>query len=88
MPLRGEQHAWQRERGARSCEVATGSGDYRLRVVDAASGEVAREVLLPGLVWPVAWSPDGRRIAAGTDDSHLARAGFAESPASFAGSRW
>ena len=52
-------------------KLATGSFDDRLRIVDAATGAVDKEVLHEGPVFSVAWSPSGTKVATGSDDYRL-----------------
>ena len=49
-------------------KLATGSRDRRLRIVDAATGAVEKEVRHEGAVFSVAWSPSGTKVATGSHD--------------------
>ena len=51
--------------------MATGSGDNRLRIVDAATGAVEKEVLHEDEVDSVAWSPLGTKVATGSEGQRL-----------------
>jgi WD40 repeat protein len=53
--------AWSRDGG----RIASGGDDKTARIWDAATGkEVAAPHVFRGVVWSVAFSPDGERIAA------------------------
>ena len=55
--------------------IAAGNNDHTVRLWNADSGSLAREIALPGqksgTVWSVAFDPEGRRVAAGGDDGTL-----------------
>ena len=51
--------------------IASGSGDNTVRLWDAANGVVLDELRHPDCVAAVAFSPDGRRLIVGCDDSKL-----------------
>ena len=52
-------------------KVATGCRDGRLRIVDAATGAVEKEVPHGLWVLSVAWSPSGTKVATGGRDGLL-----------------
>merc|ERR1719399_608012 len=52
-------------------KVATGSEDGLLRIVDAATGAVEKEVPHDNGVRSVAWSPSGTKVATSSDDRRL-----------------
>lgn len=53
--------------------IAAGSNDHLLRLWDSGSGELVREIDLPGIksVGTVAFDPSGRRVAVGANDGTL-----------------
>lgn len=54
--------------GQDGSRLASGGGDGRVRVWEAASGEQVRELAGDsGMVWSVGWSPDGSRLASAGD---------------------
>ena len=48
--------------------MATGCDDDRLRILDAATGAVEQEVPHEGIIFSMAWSPSGTKVATGSDD--------------------
>ena len=55
----------------RQLEIATGGEHNKLRLIDAASGRVEREVVHESVVWSVAWKLDGLKLAPGGGDNKL-----------------
>ena len=49
--------------------VASGSSDHTVRIWDAATGQLQRELKgHSNIVWSVAFSPNGKRVASGSSD--------------------
>jgi WD40 repeat protein/predicted Ser/Thr protein kinase len=47
--------------------IASGSWDRRIRLWDAATGEECAKLRHPGVVWALAFTPDGSRLVSGGD---------------------
>merc|ERR1719247_2245394 len=52
-------------------QIATGCLDERLRIVEAASGRIRREVPHAGHIEQAVWNPHGRLIATACVDGNL-----------------